>query len=119
MTVNADNKSAITITSNPEYYARTKYIDIQYHYVREKTSDGTIEFNYIPIIKMAADKLTKALERVKFKRWVVLLGLQGYNVRGAPYSSRGGGQTARPKGQNSARQRTVEHNQLIYLPPNI
>jgi hypothetical protein len=30
-----------------------------------------------------------------------------------------GTQTARPKEQNSARQRTIEHNQLIYLAPNI
>jgi hypothetical protein len=39
-----------------------------YHYVREKTSDGTVEFNHIPTVEMAADGLTKALERVKFER---------------------------------------------------
>jgi Reverse transcriptase (RNA-dependent DNA polymerase) len=77
-TVNADNKSAIAIASNPEYHARTKHIDIQYHYVREKTSDGTVEFNYIPTAEIAADGLTKALKRVKFERWVALLRRQGY-----------------------------------------
>jgi hypothetical protein len=75
MTINADNKSAIAIALNPEYYARTKHIDIQYYYVREKTSDGTISFNYVPTVEIAADGLTKTLERVKFERWVALLGL--------------------------------------------
>jgi hypothetical protein len=68
----------IAIASNPEYHARTKHIDIQDHYVREKTSDGTVEFNYIPTAEMAADGLTKTLERVRFERWVALLCLQGY-----------------------------------------
>jgi hypothetical protein len=77
-TINANNKSAIAITLNPEYHARTKYIDIQYHYVREKTSDGTVSFNYVPTAEMAADRLIKALERVKFERWVALLCRQGY-----------------------------------------
>jgi hypothetical protein len=73
--INADNKLAITMASNPEYHARTKHIDIQYHYVREKTRDGTVVFSYVLIAQMAADGLTKALERVKFERWVRLLGL--------------------------------------------
>jgi len=73
MLINADNKSAIAIAANPEYHARTKHIDIQYHYVREKADDGTVRFSYIPTARMAADGLTKALERVKFDRWVTLV----------------------------------------------
>jgi hypothetical protein len=45
-----------------------KHIDIQYHYVREKTRDGTVVFSYVPTAQMAADGLIKALKRVKFKR---------------------------------------------------
>ena len=30
-----DLNSAIELTKNPIYHARTKYIDIQYHYIRE------------------------------------------------------------------------------------
>jgi hypothetical protein len=76
--INADNKSAIAIASNPQYHARTKHIDIQYHYVREKTEDGTVAFVYVPTAEMAADGLTKALERVKFERWVTQLSIAGY-----------------------------------------
>jgi hypothetical protein len=66
--INADNKSAIAVALNPEYHARMKHIDIQYHYVREKTWDGTVVFSYVLTAQMAADGLTKALERVKFER---------------------------------------------------
>jgi hypothetical protein len=41
-----------------------------------------------------------------------------YNCKGCSILLPSGCQTARPKGQNSARQRTTEHNQLIYLAPN-
>ena len=30
-----DSNSAIELAKNPIYYARTKHIDIQYHYIRE------------------------------------------------------------------------------------
>lgn len=29
-----NNTSAIALSKNPEHHARTKYIDIQYHFVR-------------------------------------------------------------------------------------
>jgi hypothetical protein len=73
--INADNKLAIAVASNPEYHACIKHINIQYHYVREKTQDDTVVFSYVLITQMAANDLTKALERVKFERWVRLLSL--------------------------------------------
>jgi len=33
--VQCDNQAAIALTKNPEYHARTKHIDIQYHFIRE------------------------------------------------------------------------------------
>ena len=37
-----DNQSAIAIARNPILHARTKYIDIRYHYVREAVQKGII-----------------------------------------------------------------------------
>jgi hypothetical protein len=71
----ADNKSAIALAENPTYHARSKHIDIQYHFVREKVANSTIRLQYIPTGQMAADGLTKPLERVKFERYCCLLGL--------------------------------------------
>ena len=75
-TIYADNKSAITLATNPEYHARTKHIDIQYHYVREKVDNGTVEFTYIPTRNMAADGLTKPLMKQKFATFMQLLRLK-------------------------------------------
>ena len=35
ITVYTDSNSAIELANNPEHYAKTKHIDIQYHYVRD------------------------------------------------------------------------------------
>ena len=36
------NQEAIAIAENPIAHARTKHIDIRYHYVREAVQDGTV-----------------------------------------------------------------------------
>ena len=37
--IHEDNKSAICIAHNTQYHSKTKYIDIKYHFVREKLSE--------------------------------------------------------------------------------
>ena len=44
-----NSQSAMTLARNPEHYARTKHIDIQYHFVREALQDKLINIRYIPI----------------------------------------------------------------------
>ena len=51
---------------NPEH-ARTKHIDIRYHYVREALQEGVISLSYCPTDKMIADLLTKGLPRGRFE----------------------------------------------------
>jgi hypothetical protein len=41
-----DNQSIITITKNPKFYNWTKYIDICYHYLRQKYKSSEIALNY-------------------------------------------------------------------------
>lgn len=41
-----DNQDAIALAKNPEFYKRTKHIDIRYHFVREKVEDGQVDPNY-------------------------------------------------------------------------
>ncbi|KAM1806086.1 hypothetical protein ACFX11_029271 [Malus domestica] len=36
-----DNKSAIALAFNPVFHARTKHVEIDYHYIREKVLSGT------------------------------------------------------------------------------
>jgi intergrase/recombinase len=49
---------------NPEFYARLKHIDIQYHYIRELVENDTVKLEYIQTSEMAVDYLTKPLKRV-------------------------------------------------------
>lgn len=64
--IHLDSQSAIALAKNPEFYARTKHIDIQYHYVRELVIKGLINTPYISTNNMKADGLTKPLARIKF-----------------------------------------------------
>jgi hypothetical protein len=58
----------------PVYHGRSKHIDIQYHYTREKVNDDTIQLLYLPTAEMVADGLTKALDQIKHRRFLDLWG---------------------------------------------
>lgn len=59
--VYVDNEGAIKLATNPFSSARTKHIDVRFHFVRELVSSGTIEVEYVPTTEQRADILTKAL----------------------------------------------------------
>lgn len=63
-----DNQSAIQLVKNPEYHKRTKHIDIQYHFIREKFENDDIDISYISTDNQIADIMTKPLPRDKFER---------------------------------------------------
>jgi hypothetical protein len=79
-TINADNTSAIALAQNPIYQGKSRHIDFQYHYTREKIEDGTISLNYIPTTQMVADGLTKPLTLAKIKDFYAQLGLQHWET---------------------------------------
>lgn len=70
-----DNLSAMNLVKNPVYHARSKHIDIRYHYVREIYDENLIELKYCPTEDMVADLLTKNLCKVKHEKFTQLLGL--------------------------------------------
>lgn len=43
-----DNQGAIAIVENPIAHARTKHIDIRYHYFCAAVNDGTFKLFYYP-----------------------------------------------------------------------
>jgi hypothetical protein len=63
-----DNQGALALVENPENHARTKHIDVQYHYIRYLVGNGSITTAYCPTDQMAADVLTKPLAKVKLLR---------------------------------------------------
>ena len=56
-----DNQSCMAITENPICHARTKHIEIQYHYVPGLINNGTVELEYYPTLENVVDIFTKAL----------------------------------------------------------
>ena len=75
MVLYCDNQSAIAVTKNDQYHARTKHIDIRYHFIRESISREIIEIRYCPTENMVADIFTKALPVKTFEHLRTLLGV--------------------------------------------
>ena len=71
-----DNQGAIAIAKNPTAHARTKHIDIRYHYVREAVQGGVVDVRYCPTDQMIADLLTKPLPRGQFEILRLAMGME-------------------------------------------
>ena len=59
--VYVDNEGAINLATNPFSSARTKHLDVRFHFVRELVSSGTITVEHVPTAEQRADLFTKAL----------------------------------------------------------
>ena len=71
----SDNQSAIALTKEHQYHARTKHINVCFHFIRWIIEDGKIRLIYCPTEEMVADVLTKALPSTKVKYFANELGL--------------------------------------------
>ncbi|KAH9771354.1 Integrase catalytic domain-containing protein [Citrus sinensis] len=69
--VYCDSQSAIHLTKNQVYHARTKHIDVRFHFVREIVDDGKILLQKIKTAENPADMLTK-LEKAETRRYYEL-----------------------------------------------
>lgn len=56
-----DNLSAVHLSANPAYHARTKHFETHYHYVRERVALGSLLVYHIPGHLQIADIFTKSL----------------------------------------------------------
>ncbi|PKI36765.1 hypothetical protein CRG98_042842 [Punica granatum] len=56
-----DNISALHLTLNPIFHARTKHVEIDYHFVREKVALRSIVTQFVPTTLQVADIFTKPL----------------------------------------------------------
>jgi hypothetical protein len=74
-TLFSDNQSAIALTKDHQYHARTKHIDIRFHFIRWIIEEGKLRLVFCPTGDMLADTLTKALPSPKVKHFASQLGL--------------------------------------------
>jgi hypothetical protein len=65
--IKTDSLSAIGLAKNPVYHAKTKHVDITYHFVRENLLSNKIDLVYEDTSVLLADNLTKATSIPKLK----------------------------------------------------
>ena len=75
MRLYCDNKSAINIAHNPVQHDRTKHIEIDRHFIKEKLESGLICTPYVPTGGQLADVLTKGLNSSTFQDLISKLGM--------------------------------------------
>ncbi|RVW64879.1 Retrovirus-related Pol polyprotein from transposon RE2 [Vitis vinifera] len=62
-----DNLSVLHMTVNPVFHARSKHIELDYHFVREKVARGVLITRFLPSSLQVADIFTKALPKTSFQ----------------------------------------------------
>ncbi|KAI3764159.1 hypothetical protein L2E82_14162 [Cichorium intybus] len=79
-----DNVSTVYLSCNPVQHQRTKHIELDIHFVREKVARGQVRVFHIPSRYQVADIFTKGLPLVLFEDFKNSL-----NVRNPPDSTAG------------------------------
>ena len=79
-----DNISTTYLAANPVHHARTRHIELDYHFVREKVALGSHRVTFVPSADQLADLLTKGLHKRQHTRLTAKL------IRPRPPSLRGG-----------------------------
>jgi hypothetical protein len=75
-TLYSDNQSVIALAKDHQYHARTKHIDIRFHFIRWIIAKGRLKLIYCPTTDMLADTLMKALPSPKVKHFTHEFGLR-------------------------------------------
>ena len=70
-----DNISSLHMSVNPVFHARTKHIELDYHFAREKVAMGALVTRYIPTSSQLADVFTKPLAKDPFVTFRSKLGV--------------------------------------------
>ena len=78
-----DNVSALALASNPIFHAKTKHIEVDYHFVHEKVLNRDMVLTYIYTLDQLLNLFTKSLSSPRFCALSFkLMGLPPLRLRG-------------------------------------
>jgi len=75
MRLYCDNKSAISIAHNSVQHDKTKHVEVDRHFIKEKLDSGLICSLFIPYCDQLADILTKGVPAVVCQRTTNKFGM--------------------------------------------
>lgn len=75
VTLHCDNVSALHIAQNPVFHVRTKHLEIDYHFTRDKVMEGLLQLTYFPTSSQLADIFTKILPSAQLRHLLTKLGV--------------------------------------------
>lgn len=70
-----DNQATINIVNNPLHHDRTKHVEIDRHFIKEKLDTGMLKINFVKSGDQLADVLTKGVNVVSFMKNCDKMGL--------------------------------------------
>ena len=70
-----DNKATISIAADLVQHDRTKHVEINQHFIKERSDNGSICIQHIPSNQQVSDVLSKELLKQNFDFCVSKLGL--------------------------------------------
>ncbi|CAI0429581.1 unnamed protein product, partial [Linum tenue] len=62
-----DNLGATYLAHNPVFHSRSKHLEIEFHFVRDRVNKQQLHVRYLPATDQLADVLTKPLSRLPFR----------------------------------------------------
>jgi histone deacetylase 1/2 len=71
-----DNMGAKYLSSNPVFHARTKHVEVDFHFVRDRVLQRRLDVRYISTKDQVADGFTKALTQQKLEEFKGNLNLR-------------------------------------------
>ena len=78
--VYCDNQSAIHLSKNSTYHARSKHIDVRYHWMRNALNDNLFELENIHTDHNDSNMLMKSLPREKLEVCCSIVGMASPSI---------------------------------------